>query len=231
MVMSGQEVITALRRKAAAASAPTYVTSANAFGFSTPTGNASFSALTGDIVDYWIGCGANGCVFTLTLGTCAATGGNVIDAGPTNQGFVVGTAQKGHYTLTTGGSCTLSAAWTGGSSGPLIVVVVRGSSGLDLASTINTQNGAGTGANAVTSGSITSAHTDLCVGSSFDANQGAGTLVAGTTIAWTLPAGAKDTHYPSASEYFAQSGAGGIAATFTYGVNPYTESAISCYKP
>lgn len=231
--ISSQEVIRARRRVVSGGgTAPTIVgTPISTNGFS-PFTLAVGTVSVNDIVDYYATAQAASQTFTVTLtGGCAATGGNVIDIGPTNQGFTLATAQKGHFRITTGGSCTLNLSYASANGGTLSGAVVRGSSGgVDVVSAVNNQNAAGTGTNAVTSGTaVTTTQKDLCIAGTWDSNLGAGTLTAGNTIAWTL--GTPGTTWPSGNEYFTQSSSGSIQATFTYSVSPYAQTALTCYKP
>lgn len=201
------------------------------FGFSTPQTTSLGTLNSGDIVNYFVITNSNTQTFTMSVtGTCASTGGNVTDTGPTGQGAAASSTQTGHIVLTTGGSCSLSTGWTGAGSMNVAFLVVRGSSGVDVTSTLNNQNGPGTGTNAITSPSVTTTGTNrLCVGGSTDANISGGTLTAGTSpIAWTLGA---EAQYHTGNEYAVVSGAGSVTATFTYSNNSFLQTAVTCYKP
>lgn len=111
----------------------------------------------------------------------------------------------------------------------LSVAVIRGSSGLDIASAINNQNAVGSGANVISSNAITTTAKDACVASTLDAQANAGTLTAGNTIAWTI--GSVNATFPNGNETFIQSAAGSITATFAMSTTAFTQTEIQCYKP
>jgi hypothetical protein len=211
--------------------APTIVSSCSggAFSFSSPFSITLCSVSVNDIVVFEASSLSNGATETVTVtGTCVGAT-TVIDAGPVNQGVVAETAIMGHIVITTGGSCSAQLAYTGTGNGNLSVLVVRGSSGLDVASAINNQGGTGAGANAITTASsISLSHNDLCVAGTVDGNYDGGTLTAGTTLAWTLLA--SDPTAPNGIEYFTQNG-GTLVATFGISNTAYSQTAVSCYKP
>ena len=110
----------------------------------------------------------------------------MVDIATANQGLVAGACQSGHFVITTAGTATVSAAYTGGTGGTtdgnLNGGVLRSSTGLDVAATtFAPQNGSGTGANAIVSASVTTTGANrVCVASTLDQNLGEGTLTAGT---------------------------------------------------
>ena len=190
--------------------APTYVTACATFSFSSPTTCSVGTVNVGDWVGYFVSPNNNSPTITPSLtGACAATGGNVTDLAAANQGFVAGSSQLGHFVITTGGSCTVSVAYSGGTGGttdaPISAWVVRSVvTGVNAVSTTYAaQSPSGTGANIIASNSISTSLTSLCLAGMVDHNFGGGTLTAGTTIAWTNLV--KNNSFPNGNESFAQS--------------------------
>ena len=214
------------------ANTPSLIATNAGFSFSNSGTISAGTVNTGDIIDYFVTTVSASQTFTMTdnCNTGGASDTNVTDSGPTNQGFILATSQSGHFVVGLGRSgCTVTDVATGSADIIISIAVIRGSSGLDQVSAIKNQNSAGTGANAVLSNSVTTTHADLCIGASVDTNDGGGTLTAGTTIAWTI--GTISTTFPNSTEYFAQSSAATITATFGFSVSPYTQTHIACYKP
>jgi hypothetical protein len=212
--------------------APTYVNAvAPAINFSSPATVSVGTVLTGDIIDYQVSTAVNSVTFTMTdnCNTGGASDTNVTDITAANASGAAGTAQKGHFVVGLGRSaCTITYAWTGGASAEISALVLRGATAVDVVTaTFNPQAGTGTGANIITSTALTTNHADLCVAATVDQNLGGGTLTAGTTIAWT--AGASNSTFPNGNEYFIQSGAGAITATFGITVSAYTQTGMTCY--
>lgn len=124
------------------------------------------------------------------------------------------------------GTCTVTLASSAG--GPsLAAYAIKSTSGIDVHA-IQGQASPGTGANAVTSGSVTTTSADLCVGATADWNVGGSTLAAGTGFALQDASAT----LPLSDEDLSQAVPGAIAATFTYGgAFGQMVTAIGCFKP
>jgi hypothetical protein len=210
---------------------PSFITSAASFAFSTGATISAGTVNTGDIIYYLVGTTSGSQTFTMT-DNCASGGAsdtNVVDPGsPVTNGAT--TTQSGHFVVGLGRSgCTVTYTWTGSGDGVINIDVVRGSSGLDVVAALNFQSLPGTGANAVTSKSVTTTQRDLCIGAMIDYSVAGNTMIAGTTIAWVI--GAIDTTFPNGSEWFAQIGPGAITATFTDSGASTDVTGVSCFHP
>lgn len=210
--------------------APTFV-------FSSPiTDSFSGTVLNvGDIIEFDVSPNTNNptSITPSLTGTCVATGGAVVDKGPSNQGTAIASSELGHFVLTAGGSnCGLSIAYgagTGGTTDATLSDFICRSCALDvIAADFNPQNAAN-GTNAILSDSVTTSTKDLCWVATVDDNESGGVLSAGTNITWTNFV--VNTTFPNGNETFTQSAAGAIQGAFTDAVNMYTQTAIVCFKP
>lgn len=208
--------------------APTKQTTNACSGFGSPI-TCSYGTITaGWTLQYTTASSASGAVFTVSD---SQTNSYTTDGSVSAPGGIVGTGQTGHATAGSTGSITLTISWTGGGDGQVTIASLSGSSGLDQVATLNGQIVPGTGANVVTSNAVTTLHTDLCIGYSVDAAANGGTVASGTsTVVWNI--GSATTSFGQGNEYFAQSAAGSITATFSNSATfAQTITGISCFKP
>lgn len=124
------------------------------------------------------------------------------------------------------GTCTFSVSFSAGYA-YLIAYVASGGDVDGAAHAINAQDGPGTGTDAVTSGSVSTANADLCIGFTGDTNVDSPTMTVGT--GWTLRETQGAAGWSATSEDKTQSASGSIAATFTSSVG-YAQfpTAIVC---
>jgi hypothetical protein len=207
---------------------PTLIeTNAVASTASTPVTLSAGTVNVNDIVDYFVWAqGGATLAFTPSLtGSCASTGGNVTDMA--NSGFAGTSFQKGHFVITTGGACTVSIAYTGGSAfAALAHAVIRNVTTALADASFNTQS-VSTGTNNVSSVSLTTTVASLCVADTVDTQTNAGVLTAGTNIAWVI--GTIGTAWPVGNETFLQSSAGAIIADFSYAHAGFPVTGKTCY--
>jgi hypothetical protein len=216
------------------AAAPTFGQAKACFNFVSSPGTCTFtSAVTaGQTIFYYVDIPDVTSTITATdnCNTSGTSNTYTTDQGPTTLG--TSRLQSGYTIIGANtATCTLSIAWTGSAASfNMAQATAVGSTAHDVSATLNTQVNAGTGANALTSNAATTSVPGLCFGFSTDANTGGGTLTAGTTIAWTL--GAQTGNFPLGIEYFIQSVAGSITATFTT-TNAFQtqQTGVSCFKP
>jgi hypothetical protein len=148
-----------------------------------------------------------------------------------------GTGEMAKVTsVASSGTYTVTFSWTGSTGIPISTITMlefTGSGETDvLVNGGHVQVSPGTGANALTSGSVTTTvANDLCIGWTSDISGSGGTASVGTNIAWTLGAqGVSGTS--AANEYFVQVTPGAITADFTTNY-AFTSSltGIVCYEP
>lgn len=215
---------------------PILIGSTSLLSFSTPTNAFPIGPVNiGDIIYYFVTTFTNGATFSFS-DNCSGFGYSV-DAGPTNQGAAVGTSQVGHFVVgTNNASATLSVTWSGGVACVLTTVTIRGSSGLDVASAINSQNALSAGSDVINSGSsIVTSNTDLCIAACIDVNDAAGAVLsAGTILPWSI--GTVSAPPPmSGSESLTKNSPGSIQATFSFtggaASSVFPQCQLSCFKP
>ena len=169
------------------------------------------------------------------IDTVADSLGNTYVLADTAVGFA-GDSHATYYAKNiTGGACTVTVTLT--ASVGYRSLVVHEASGLDTTApldqhVINTQTTPGTGANAVTSGSVTTTTDGQYIfGATHVNNVGAGVTVTpgtGLTGRESIDGGADSA--PLESEDLIQTSAGAIAATFTQSVDNNVTTAIMTFK-
>ena len=212
-------------------SPPTLITTDGATGFASSYTLNMGTVNTGDWIVYLTA--TNASTTTFTPADDCNTGGtsdtNVYDIGPETD---LTQGALGHFVVGLGRTnCTITITLSAG-SGTIVAAVLRGvTTGVDKLSpptALNYQAGLSSGTNNVTSGTaVTTTHTDLCVAGTINENVGGGTITTGTNIAWTT--GSTAGSYPSANEYFTQSSAGSIQATFSYSTTGWMATGMGCY--
>lgn len=144
-----------------------------------------------------------------------------------------GTVTTYRLTSSTGGSSastiTLTLSGTVSSNPILICYNTSASSTLDVHA-VQSQSFPGSGTNAITSGSVTTTASDVCMGFTIDNGGAPDNFTVGTNVAWTLDQNPGHVYY--SAEHFVQSGPGAIAADFnsTNGGSIIVETAVVCSK-
>lgn len=181
--------------------------------------------------------GANNTAGSFTITDNCNTGGTS-DTFSTLDAFTANGSSSSaqSFTTTTGATvnpCTVTITYsvaTEAATGS--IYAYSGSSGIDVHH-INPQIFPGTGANALTSGSVTTTGTNrLCFGATVGPSS-ADTLTSGTsTVTWVSDA-ITGTGTTAGAEHFSLSAAGAITATFTNTTNPNSVplTSIACAKP
>jgi hypothetical protein len=192
---------------------PTRGTGAGCHGFSSPI-TCTVNVTGGQIILVAVGDLATTSTLSISdnCGPGASTNTYSIVDGPT----AVSTIGNGWQaitttTTTTASPCSISIAGAT-SSGTAVVETISG--GTLGTHGINSQLSSTGGTNGVVGPGITTSATSYVWAWTVDIGGNAGTLTAGTNIAWTKRDG--DTTFPIADEDFTQSGAGAITNNFNY---------------
>jgi hypothetical protein len=197
---------------------------AHSFTYGTPVENAAWSGTTATITVTSVPSGATVVVFfTWNPGGGSITLSGVSDGSSYSQAgstVVSGSSVDGalfYLTSASSGSHAIVATFAGGSTGGYIVAYYITGTGAFDGATGADSSFAGTGANAVKGGSVTTTASGDSVSGFFFVVSGGGALTAGTTPATFTSNSCVTTG--SLCEYLTQSASGAIQASATSSVN------------
>ena len=214
------------------AAPPTLVHSASVQNYASNVTTQSVNVASGNVVAFWVAWQSS----SVTLSNITATGGTIgpvtLVDNPTGISGISGRAAMGYAVVTGSGLTTFKATLSGGSQ---MVFIVHEISGIDTAAPldghkINGQNTAGTGANAVSTGAITTtSNGDYIFAAMWQVDSATG--ITKDTGSWTQREylHSNGNRY-TMSEDEVQSAAGSVTGHFTITRNAPTLAGIMAFR-